>query len=190
MTLEELKTAVMLITSRPDLEDQTLQAIKAATLKAHSRDYWRRDLKEVMLQFDSAEYLQAFDVYDLLPKFRAINYVRKQYGELFEIIEPVQVFDYFKSERLNVAYLAGTRINLKSGTPFSVVHFGYYEHPDVTEASWNSWIAEEFPYAIIYGAAATLSLIIGHQETVAALEAKAREEFLIMQRTAISAESL
>ena len=62
MTLEELKSEVSLLTARPDLEDQTLQAIRAATLKVHQRDYWRRDLKEVGVQFEAADYLQSFDI--------------------------------------------------------------------------------------------------------------------------------
>ena len=54
MTLEELQNEVILLTSRPDLVDRTLQAVKSATLKMHQREFWRRDLREVGIQFDAA----------------------------------------------------------------------------------------------------------------------------------------
>ena len=190
MTLDELKSEVYLLTARPDLEDRTLQAIRAATLKMHARDYWRRDLKEVSVQFDAAAYLQSFDIYEFVPKFRSLAYVRKYQGQLFEVIEPAQLFNGFDNERTNAVYLAGNILQMRSSEPFTYFLLGYYQHPDVTADGWNSWIAEEFPYSIIYEAATTVVVSIGYQEIAASLAAKAREEFLIMQRTAIVAEGL
>jgi len=190
MTLEELKSEVYLLTARPDLEDQTLQAIRAATLKMHQRDYWRRDLKEVGVQFDTAAYLQSFDIYEFVPKFRSLAYVRKYLDKLFEVIEPEALFNGFGNEKTNVVYLAGNILQMRSSEPFTQFLLGYYQYPDVTVDGWNSWIADEFPYAIIYEAATTIAVSIGYQEIAASLASRAREEFLIMQRTAIRAEGL
>lgn len=190
MTLDELKQEVYLLTARPDLEDETLQAIRAATLKMHQRDYWRRDLKEVGVQFDTAAYLQSFDIYEFVPKFRSLAYVRKYLGKLFEIIEPEQVFNGFGNERTDVVYMAGNILQMKSAEPFTYFLLGYYAHPDVTTEGWNSWIADEFPYAIIYEAATTIAVSIGYQEIAASLASRAREEFVIMQRTAVVAEGM
>ena len=190
MTLEELQNEVILLTSRPDLVDRTLQAVKSATLKMHQREFWRRDLKEVGIQFDLADYLQSFDIYEFIPKFRSIAYLRKYNADLLKVIEPEQVFDYSGSERTNVCYLAGNILQIKSSDPATYFLLGYYAHPDVTTEGWDSWIAKEFPSAIIYEAATTIAASIGYQEIASSLAAKAREEFLIMQRTAIVAEGL
>ena len=190
MTLEELKSEVYLLTARPDLEDETLQAIRAATLKMHQREFWRRDLKEIGVQFDTAAYLQSFDIYEFLPKFRSIAYVRKYLDKMFEVIDPTQLFNGFGNERTDVVYLAGNILQMRSSDPFTYFQLGYYAHPDTTVEGWNSWIADEFPYAIIYEAAATVTVSIGYNERATSLATKAREEFLIMQRTAIIAEGL
>lgn len=190
MTLEELQNEVILLTSRPDLVDRTLQAVKSATLKMHQREFWRRDLREVGIQFDAAAYLQSFDIYEFIPKFRSLAYLRKYNAELLEVIEPEQVFDYFGDVRTNVCYLAGNILQIRSSDPATYFMLGYYQHPDLTEEGWNSWIAEEFPYSIIYEAATTIAVSIGYQEIATSLAARAREEFLIMQRTAIVAEGL
>lgn len=190
MTLEELQQEVILLTSRPDLVDRTLQAVKSATLKMHTREFWRRDLAEVPVQFDTPAFLQSFDIYEFIPKFRSLAYVRKYNGPLFEVIEPESLFNGFGNERVNVCYLAGNILQMKSSDAFTYFQLGYYKHPDVTSEGWDSWIGQEFPYAIIYEAAATIAVSIGYQEIAQSLAAKAREEFSIMQRTAIVAEGL
>lgn len=190
MTLDELKSEVYLLTARPDLEDETLQAIRAATLKMHQREFWRRDLKETGVQFETAAYLQSFDLYAFIPKFRSLAYVRKYLGKLFEIIEPTQLFNIFGNERTDVVYLAGNILQMRSSEPFTYFLLGYYAYPDVTVEGWNSWIAEEFPYTIIYEAAATVTVSIGYNERASSFATKAREEFLVMQRTAIIAEGM
>ena len=45
---------------------------------------------------------------------------------------------------------------------------GCYVHPDVTEAGFTSWVADDHPYAIVFAAAATVFKMIGDTEKFAA----------------------
>lgn len=190
MTLEELKNAVIDITKRPDLEAKTLQAVQMTTLKLHSRDFWRRDLVEVAAEFDSSSYLQSFNVYEFLAQFRSLKYVRKYNQKFFEIIDPIEIFNGFGKEKVDVGYLAGEVLHLKSSSPFSVIQIGYFKHPVVTEENYSSWIAKEFPYAIIHQASAELLLGIGYQELAGAQLKLAEDSYKLMQRTGIIAEGI
>lgn len=187
MTLAELQAEVISLTARPDLVDQTLRAVRAATQRAHSLDYWRRDLIDVAISFDSTEYLQTVDVYELLPNFRALKYVRKPSDRLLEIIEPEDLFNYFNYERTDVCYMAGSELKIRSSAPIELISLGYYSHPVVTSEGWDSWIAEEFPQIIIVEAAASICRQIGYVELSAEYSRQGKELFLHMQRTAVDA---
>ena len=187
MNLAELQAEVITLTKRPDLVAETLQAVRSATLRIHIRDYWRRDLREAVVVYDEANYLQQMNVYELLPKFRALKYVRKASDLLFDIIEPEELFNYFGNERTDVCYLAGNVLKLRSTDPFTQMTVGYYSHPDVTEAGWDTWVGEEFPFTIIFDAAAQLFSAIGYQENAQIYRKMADDEFFYMQRTALEA---
>lgn len=72
--------------------------------------------------------------------------------------DPKEILDpYFKVERNCVAYKAGNDINIKvwQGLKFALI--GFYQQPQVDTLSaataYSSWIADKYPFAIIYDAA-------------------------------------
>src|SRR6185369_14679630 len=77
MTLAEIISEVYTITGRPDRVAETLSAVKAATLFAHQTDYYYKDLFESGLKFDTAEYIQSLNYRDIIPRWRAVKYMRK-----------------------------------------------------------------------------------------------------------------
>lgn len=171
MNLTELQAEVILLTNRPDLVAETLSAIRKATMKMHSIDYFSRDVQEVVLAPATPGFVIQLDLVINAPRFRAVSYLvdnsattavnRKAFTE----IEPRGLFDEYGTERLNVWYLAGQVLNLKSSTTVSGLLFGYYALPIITpDISYNSWIATEQPYAIVEEAAASIFKMIGNAE--------------------------
>jgi hypothetical protein len=73
-----------------------------------------------------------------------------------EILDPDDILDNYGMEKTDVAYGVGSSIMIKSSTSLSQALFGWYEFPDVREATFNSWIAEKYPYAIVYDAASAI----------------------------------
>ena len=199
MNLTELTQEVYTLTNRADLVGETLTAIKAATLRAHKIDFFYKDLKEQTLQFAASDYYQIQDI-SLLERFRALKYARKYYpgvqdinqynptqlpplqpfydpganlpdGKFFKILEPTDILDSYGINRIDVAYAAGQSINFKSGDQFQTLLIGYYQYPDITSAGYNSWIARESPYTIVFDAAAVVFKTIGYDEQVSTYNA-------------------
>lgn len=175
MTLNELRTEVYTLTNRPDLVAETLSAIRAATLKLHQIDYFYKDIYETGVVFTTAEYRQQLEYRTLLPRWRALKYFRKSDidgyadGAFFEVLAiPEMVEDAYKLNRTDVCYVAGSVIQILSSTEFQYALLGCYLNPDITEAGYNSWIALDHPYAIVFEAAATVFKMVGDTEKFSA----------------------
>lgn len=95
-----------------------------------------------------------------------------------EIITPDAILDVYGSEKFDVCYAAGGTVNIKSTTSLQYLLLGYYAWPDVGQGTvveggsgvapvtglgtrYYSWIADEFPFAIVYDAASTILQKIG-----------------------------
>jgi hypothetical protein len=183
MNLAELQQEVYTISNRSDLVAQTLTAIRSATLKCHQLDYFPKDVFETGVDFLAEEYYHQLEYNLLLPRWRALKYLKKTDVNgsdslpFFQIIDiPIQARDPYGVSYSDVCYLAGDVINIKSSTQFRYAILGCYRHPDVTPASYSSWIAEEHPYAIVYEAASTLFKLTGDTEQFAAYTRLAQEE--------------
>ena len=157
------------LTKRRDYVEETINAVKSATLQLHRKDFFARDLREVVLEFTTADYLQSVDIKTLFPLYRALKYSRKfdagtstvppEYGmgKFFTLIPPEKVLDEYNQTRNDVCYVAGNNLNLRSSTAIKYCSVGIYQNPQVsTPETYSSWIADEIPYAIAYQAAAII----------------------------------
>lgn len=196
MTLTELTTAVYELTNRPDLISQTLLAIQRSTLRAHNIDYFYKDIYETSLVFTSAEYLQQFEYKTLVPRWRSAKYLRKLdvsvtpnvAGKFFRIVSPENVLDSYCLEAEDICYVAGLVFQIKSSTEFQHALLGCYRFPDITEATFSSWIAEEYPFAIVYNAAAKIFNQIGKKDEFSIFTRMDAEEITTLKNSNIVAE--
>ena len=191
MTFDELCASVMTLTKRPDLVAKTQLAVRAATLKAHRVDFFYRDLFEVPIKFVTSDYIQTLPVKEVIPLYRKLKYIRKcdehgNMGKLLEIISPTAIFDAYQTEKLDVCYGAGNVINIRSSTSLQYIVFGCYLNPDISVAGYSSWIAEETPFAIIYGAAAEIFKSIGQDEAVNRYEKAMTDELFTLRTNSIT----
>lgn len=194
MTLTELRQEVYTLTNRPDLVTQTLTAIRAATLKIHQADYFYKDLFETGVLFSSSQYLQSLDYRGLVPQWRALKYLRKtdasaaQDDVFFKVIPiPEAVEDQYLLNQNDVCYVAGSSIQIRSSTLFRYALLGCYINPIITEAGYNSWLALDHPYAVIFIAAATVFKAVGDTEQFAAFTMLAAEQLAEVKLTNIQA---
>lgn len=189
MQLAELIQEVYSVTGRPDRIAETTSGIKAATLKAHQSDYYHKDLLEAGIQFSSADYLQSWDYRREVPLFRAAKYFRKYDtsvspgvpGITLTKVVTENIFDDYGIEKPDIWYAAGGFIQLRSSTLESVYLAGMYLNPDVTNANYNSWIAMDHPFAIIYEAAATVFKAIGKDEEAASYRNLVAEQIALIR---------
>lgn len=171
-TFTALLDDVYTLTNRRDLVGETKLAVKAATLRAHHSDYFSKDLFETGLSFTEKQAIQQLAPRELFPRYRALKYFRIHDGtmpmQFLEVITPEQVLDGYKLTRNDVVYEAGLVLQLRSSTEFEFALMGMYLNPQTAEDTYTSWIADAFPFAIIYEAAATVFKTIGYDEQNAA----------------------
>lgn len=194
MNLSELRTEVYTLTNRPDLEAQTLTAVRAATLKLHQKDFYSKDLFETGVQFTTAEYLQQIEYRALIPRWRALKYLRKtnsagtEQGKFFDVVVPENVLDGYNQSRTDICYLAGEALQIKSSTEIQYAILGCYVNPNITELGYDSWIAQDHPYAIVFDAAATVFKAVGDTDQFAAYTQLAAEQAQLIQVSNILAQ--
>lgn len=194
MTLNELIAEVYTITNRADLVAQTLTAVRSATLKLHQSDYYYKDIREQGVAFLSAQYLQQLEYRTLFPRWRALKYVRKtnstgtEQGKIIEVIVPENILDDYKLNRVDVAYVAGEVVQIRSSTQLQYAIVGRYDNPDITQLGYNSWIALDHPYAIVFEAASTVFKMIGDTDQFAAYTALAGMQLVELRNSNVLAQ--
>jgi len=192
MTFDELVQEVYLLTDREDLEALTKSAVKAATLKAHQSDYYSKDIFETGIEFTNCDYRQSLDYISLLSNFRSFKYLRRvqdqndDAGKFLEIISPDMVLDSYGQGRKDIAYVAGRVLEIRSAVAFDKALLGCYVFPIVRDGAYNSWVAEQFPYAIIYEAVRTLFKTIGYDEQSATFSQLTGEAYQLLKMSGLS----
>ena len=182
MTLIELQNEVYAITNRPDLASQTQSAVRQATLSLHQSDYYFRDIFETGITFPSEEFLQQWEYSTVIPLFRSLKYLRKtdahgsDNGDFLDIIPPELAIDSYRINRVNVVYVAGTVIQVRSSTPIQYAIMGCYLNPNITVSGYSSWIAKEHPFSIVSLAAARIFKQIGKDTEYMVWTREAQEE--------------
>lgn len=157
------------LTKRSDLVEDTKLALQGATLRVHGRDFYTPDHYETGVVFTSENTLQQLDHTVVIPRFRHPDYIRKSdanstLGSFFNFLTPGQSVNRYNINKENIAYLSGSVINLRSSTSFQYAIVGCWRYPDVTEATYSSWIADTFPYIIHLEAAREIAASVGDVE--------------------------
>lgn len=166
---------VVTLTNRPDLSDETAVAIRSATISAHSKTNWPRDLQTAFVKLPNVSNLSALDIQVLFPRFRGLASVRITdvnfnpiNGEdgLIETVEIADIYDpiYAGQLRNNIAYVGGTTLNIRNYLSAYGYLVGYYSLPAVRRDQYSSWIAQLSPDVIIYQAASIVFSTNGNEE--------------------------
>jgi hypothetical protein len=194
MTLTDLTNEVYTLTGRPDRVTETLSAIRSATLKLHQCDFFYKDLYETGIQFNTSDYLQQLDYRALFPLFRAVKYIRKyDYvnsapGKELSRIDVDNLFDQYNVTKTDVYYVGGAYLNINSCDQQQYYLIGIYQNPNITVANYNSWIALDHPYAIVFDAAATVFKAIGKDDEAAAYRNLVVEQIAMLKGSNIIPE--
>lgn len=188
MNFNELITEVKNLTRRPDLDERIQSAVRAATLKVHHRDFFYKDLYEQSVEFGVEYQIQNFQPTDIFPNFRKAKYIRLWVGDVDgyagKFLTPIHIensVDAYNLDKVDVFYMAGQLLQIRTAAPIKRVLFGAYLHPTITPASaYCSWIANEYPFAIIYEAARSVFKSIGKDNESAEMNRLALEEAQIL----------
>jgi hypothetical protein len=159
------------------------QAIQASTLKMHGLDFFFRDVQMAEVVFGTPDYVQSIDV-DTLSRYRNLYYIRKWDGDIdtpnfapltgegsdvynaslgfIELLTPADLIDSYGWQKTDVAFQTGDTIMIQSSTELEYARIGWFKFPEIGDATtatnptYDSWIAEKHPFAIIYDAASAI----------------------------------
>ncbi len=149
MNFTELVAEVQIWVKRPDMDAAIRSALRAVTLKYHRKEKFWRDLLSVTVTGLALDTVQVVDIATWLPRFRQLHSV-----EGCTIVEANNLYDEDSYARTNIAFLAGTSLNIKLTAPATTRVISYYADPIVSpEISFQSWIADTQPDLLITGAA-------------------------------------
>lgn len=187
MNFAELITEVETLTKRPDLIAKTKQAIRAATLRVHSSGFYPFDIIETGIEWTEPRILQNFNPYDTWERYRRIKYLRRwdpplssgdqgMAGVFYTPVEIGNIVNQYGFDRDNIFYIAGNLIQIRSNPAVQYMLAGVYVNPDVTEANYSSWVADNIPFAIIYDAARRIQADIGNREAAGDMQSLYSEE--------------
>jgi len=188
-SLSSLMSDVYTLTNRDDLVAETKLAVKMATLKMHQLDNFPKDIFETGISWSPIAFIQSLDYKTLIPNWRAFKYLRKYQdglpGEFFTYLSPEESLDRYQVNKENICYTAGTQLEIRSNTEDTYMLLACYTHPIVTDAGYSSWIADEFPFAIISDAAASVFKGIGQDEKASAFRQTVAEQVALIRQNNI-----
>jgi hypothetical protein len=163
---------VMLLLARPELADEVALAVRTSTRSAHLGGSYPRDSRETDVTLAVPAYTAQLAIDTYAPRCRGLTSVQAVdatdlvvYNPAIDIVELGDLLDpEYGTVKNNIAYLAGTTINIRSSIAMTKVRLTYFHSPDVTEAVYDSWIALLAPDIIIYGALAIVARGTGNAE--------------------------
>jgi hypothetical protein len=179
---------VVALTARPDLETETALAIRTATQSMHSRYLWPRDSVVQLVKFTNATNVVALDIPTLFPRLRGIstlqgldvNFAPVTSPENFiEIVELGDIKDPLYGQlKNNIAYIAGTNLNVRSYAAIYGVLVEYFQLPVLSRDRYLSWIAQLAPDIIVYKAASIVLSTNGNEEKASAYAGMVEKQLL------------
>lgn len=192
MIFSELYSEVVSITDRADLVNETISAIKAATLKAHMLDFFSKDIHETGIEFTESGNIHTLDYTDIIPNFRSLAYLKRvdsatdQTGKVLEIITPAEIVDSYNRLRTDIAYIAGRSLEIRSAVSCSKFLMGCYVSPIVDQNNYSSWVAIQHPHAIIYEAVRRILMLTSQLEESNGYARLVLEEYQLLKQQALS----
>ena len=142
-------------TNRPSLVVETNSAIKEATLELHGSARFHEDLEAANIFISTG---QATKFRFTMPvamrsiwKVTAISTTEVPLKRITLQEDPRWLVDWYRVQ--------GKSIEAQVSKPTSAFRVDYFGYPDVSEANYNSWIAQRYPYAVADLAAAKLFML-------------------------------
>jgi hypothetical protein len=192
MTYQEIYDEVVSLTRKPELDAETRIAIQAVTSNHHARDTFKGDHVDDFVIFQESANIQEFLISGMV-RWRAFSYIRRwdidtslaeggTAGPFFTPVPPDKILDSYNLTTDYTYYQTGDSIKLRSETAFQYLLIGYYKNARVSPVSeYQSWIAERYPYLIIFDAAQRVLTMSGNVEAAKGIEALKAESSSIVQ---------
>lgn len=176
-TYDKIVADTITITNRPDLSAETEIAVRTATLSCHAFGAYPRDLSTQLIKVTEPSFVTAIDITKSLPRFRGLHNIiatdvdgNPMDNPVIDIIDISEVRDpEYGNLRTNVAYVAGTALNIRASQALNGYILSWYQYPDTRRENYNSWIAQLAQDIIVMYAASIVLRTNGNNEKAESL---------------------
>lgn len=207
MTYAEMLADLITITARPDLSADLEVALRRSTLKMHGLEFWKFDLTFVNLTVATPAFLMTVDTATAFTRYRNLCFIKANdaantdpmsisYGNggqglpMYEPADANRLVDSYGRNLTNIHYQVGRVIHIRSSVAPDRLYAGYYQRPVVSPINaYSSWIADEYPYAIIDDAAQSIFNTIGKDDKVRLWQQKNMEHLQILKTNYLEEET-
>jgi len=167
-------------------------------MKLHGADLWKSDLHSSIVTLTplvagDVSYRYSLDLSDAAtyPLLRRISAIKEYNTALtgqeitFKELDADRVLDSYAIEDVNYWYRAGSAVQLRCNKSLTQLDVLYYKYPDINATVWDSWIARDFPDAVVEEALAQIYKVIGKDSESSRLAACFEENLQILRITQI-----
>lgn len=190
-TMTQIVQDVIAEIRRPDLQTRIERAVKQAVLRLHQSELFAADLAEGRV--GSAAYTSAapdsryvvpktdLSRFRLLNKFCDYDASTSVIGREYSIEDnPSFELNSYGTKRTRIVRSLGDSLIVLSGDVLGTgrsFYASWYQDPDVSSLSNETWICRKHPYAVMWAAAATILRSNGKAEEAQAAQAEATVEY-------------
>lgn len=185
------------LTARPDLIAETALAVRKATMKAHSADFWKNDLTVAFVTMPvlstngdvSFRYSLDLTATATYPLYRKISHIKEYNIPLtgqeiqFKELDMDRLLDNYLLEDINYFSQAGMQVSLRCNKVLGQLAVGYWKYPDINQTTYTSWIADQYRDMIIEEACASIYKAIGKDNEYQRLAQNFAENLHMLQMT-------
>jgi hypothetical protein len=160
MNLDAIVDAVVEEVGRPHQRNRVIRAVRATVVAAHSFERFAQDLVEDVILLEAPESVMKIP---LPPRFRGIKSLRplskhgspiplSTHNGYYELVEPSDIVTEAGNDLFDIMYIAGNSLIVRSSVVPSKFMIHYFQIPDVSLGTLETWMMASYPEVIINGA--------------------------------------
>lgn len=159
MNLLELTTELVTTLRRPDMVGVIKSYVRQVVVQCHAATQFQRDLVEEIIPIPSPAPVVKITQPPRLRTLMSLSpcdaygmrlATRNPEGG-YSIVAPNDIMTMSGNEMVDIAYIAGPTITVRSSVASSHMFIQYYQTPDIRDDNTQTWIMEQFPELIMSG---------------------------------------
>lgn len=194
MNLDAIVDAVVEEVGRPHQRSRVIRAVRATVVAAHSFERFAQDLIEDVILLEAPESTMKIP---LPPRFRGIKSLRpltktgapmriSTEDGYYELVEPHDIITEAGNDLFDIMYIAGNSLIVRSSVTPAKLFIQYFQTPDVSLGTLETWMMASYPEAIINGATARFYRGVRQSNDAKEYDSMYREDMMNIAQTHIA----
>lgn len=159
MNVAQLTARAQQELKRPDMADRLKALVRQTIIKVHNASEFQKDLVEELVAVPSPSTNMRLLCPPRLRRFLAV-YPADSLGSIYPtrnpeggylFVQPNELVTQSGRQMVDIAYVAATTLNIRSGLAPSHLLMQYFQEPDVSDDNCSTWITQQYADLIMEG---------------------------------------